>query len=121
MSAPEVCIKVRAFLTMKPVGCTTGSGLDSERGLILAARDTSGLLVGGFSAQWLGTAAIRFLAQHHEELKPGRCLDLEIFHIKPANSELRARVKTCELAPLAPSWIKHEEKLNQSTEEKPSA
>lgn len=111
----RAAISVRAFLTMRPVECVAGTTLDAKRGVLLAARDTAGLFATSFSAQWLGADAVRFLADHQQELKPGRCLDLEIYNVRPVNSEIRASVKSCQLAPLAPSWIAHEEKLRQQS------
>jgi hypothetical protein len=115
--APEHCIRIRAFLTMRPIECTTSASLDAQRGLILRGRDTSGLLAGDFCAQWLGADAIQFLKDHHDELKPGRALDLEVYSVKPVNSEHRGHVKTCQLAPLPPSWVKHAEKANTAASE----
>lgn len=112
-AVPEQCIRIRAFLTMRPMECTTGASLDAQRGLILRGRDTSGQLAGDLCAQWLGAAAIKFLKDHHDELKPGRSLDLEVYAVKPVDSELRGHVKSCELAPLPPSWVKHAEKTSQ--------
>lgn len=123
MAEPSTSIKVRVALKMKPATCTTGAGLDSERGLVLSGIDTGGLIVGDLMAQWLGAEATQFLKDHQEELKPGRCVDLELFHIKPTNSEIRARVRSCALAPKAPSWLKHEERAhqrNQQTQEHPA-
>lgn len=111
-------VLVRAYLTSRPYECSAAPGLDATRGLIIAARDTAGVLAVGFSAQWLSEAAVRFLSEHGDELKPGRCVDLELYHIKPTSTgDLRARVKSCQLAPLSPSWKAHEEKLRQSTPE----
>lgn len=111
-------VLVRAYLTARPYTCAADSSPDAQRGLIIAARDTAGVLAVGFSAQWLGAAAVKFLADHNDELKPGRCVDLELHHIKPTPAgDLRARVKSCQLAPLSPSWIAHEEKLRQTTTE----
>jgi hypothetical protein len=115
--APEVCIKVRAFLTMRPAECTTGASLEAQRGLILRGRDTSGQLAGDLCVRWLGTDAVQFLKDHHEELKPGRALDIEIYGVKAAESELRGHVKRCDLAPLPPSWVKHAEKANHAPAE----
>lgn len=116
-AVPEHCIKVRTFLTMRPIECVTGASLDAQRGVILRGRDTSGQLSGDFAAQWLGTEAIDFLKHHHDELKPGRSLDLEVYGVKPFNAELRGHVKSCQLAPLPPSWVKHAEKAEQSPAE----
>ncbi len=117
LAVPDHCINVRIYLTMRPVECTTGASLDAERGLILRGRDTSGQLVGDLSGQWLGKEATQFFKDHHDELKPGRPVDLEIFAVKPVNSELRGHVKTCRLAPLSPSWVKHAEKVAQPAAE----
>jgi len=118
MPTPAPTIKVRVYLMSKPNECTTGASLDAVRGISLSGRDTSGLLVGDFGGQWLGPQALDFLKTHREELVPGRCVDLEITHIKSLNSKHFAQVQACELAPKAPSWIKHEEKLSQTTTEK---
>lgn len=114
-------VSVRAFLTARPSECVAAPDINAERGLLIVGRDTSGLLATGFTAQWLGAAAVKFLADHGAELKPGRCVDLELYHIKPHAGDLRARVKSCQLAPLAPSWIAHQEKLAQPTPEKAPA
>lgn len=114
-------VSVRAFLTMRPMECVASPAPGAQRGLIIAARDTTGVLSAGFSAQWLGDAAVQFLADHGPDLKPGRCVDLELHHIKAQGGDLRARVKSCQLAPLAPSWISHQEKLAQPTPEKAPA
>jgi hypothetical protein len=111
-------VLVRAYLTARPYPCVAGAELDARRGLIIAGRDTTGVLGVGFVAQWLGEDALKFLADHTDELRPGRPVDLELHHIKPtSNGDLRARVKSCQLAPLSPSWIAHEEKLRQTTQE----
>lgn len=109
MPAPDATLTVRAYLRMRAAGCTTPDG---KRGLVLALRDTGGLFPDGLTAQWLGVDATDFLERHLAELAPGRCLDLEIYHLRPVNAELRARVKACKLAPLPPSWIKHAENIN---------
>ncbi|MES2972408.1 MAG: hypothetical protein V4757_02320 [Pseudomonadota bacterium] len=114
---PRAVIALRAFLTMRPTGVVAGTALDSERGLLFVARDTSGLFPNGFSAAWIGPEAAKFYEEHAAELKPGRCVDLEIYHVRPVNAELRARVKSCALAPLPPSWIAHEEKLRHQPQE----
>ena len=101
MPAPAATVTVRA------ASCISNDG---QRGLVLALRDTGGLFPEGITAQWLGTEAVAFFDHNTAELTPGRCLDLEIYHLRPAGTELRARIKTCRLAPLPPSWIKHAEK-----------
>ena len=85
--------------------------------MVLALGDTAGLFPEGIAAQWLGSDAIAFYDQHLSELVPGRCLDLEIYHLRPDHNELRARIKTCALAPLPQSWIKHADKTHSPTPE----
>lgn len=111
MSATPATLKVTAFLRMRAAGCVAPDG---RRGMVLVLRDTGGLFPEGITAQWLGPAAADFFDHHQAELAPGRCLDLEIYHVRSVNAELRARVQTCQLAPLPPSWIKHAEKQAQN-------
>lgn len=118
---PAVAIKLRAFLTSKPTECVAGATLESERGVILVGRDTTGQLSGTFRAQWLGACATDFFKANQPDLVPGRCVDLELHHIKPKGDELRAHVIACQLAPKAPSWVAHEEKLRQPAQESPAA
>ena len=108
-AAPAATVKVRAYLRMRAASCTSAAG---ERGMVLVLRDTAGLFPEGLCAVWLGHEATAFLDQHSADLTPGRCLDLELYHLRPVGPELRARIKTCLFAPLAPSWIKHAEKAN---------
>lgn len=107
-------IKVTAFLRMRAASCVTRDG---QRGVVLKLRDTGELFPDGFAAQWLGNEATEFLRQHQDELAPGRCLELEIYYLRSVQAELRARVKSCALAPLAPSWVKHAEHANPSNQE----
>ena len=113
MTDPAI-LPIRAYLRMHAGCCVTA---DKARGVVLTLRDTGGLFPDGITVQWLGQAAAEFYDRHQGELIPGRCLDLEIFHLRGVQNELRARVKTCQLAPLAPSWIKHFEKSNPSLQE----
>ena len=112
MSTPLATISICAALRMSATSCTTPGGV---RGMVLALRDTSGLFPDGLSAQWLGPDAAAFLDAHRLELVAGRCVDLEIYHIRLASNELRARIKHCQLAPLPPSWINHSEKQATTT------
>lgn len=116
-AAPEHCIKVRTYLTMKPAECTTGPGLDAPRGLMFVGRDTTGLLVGDFRAQWMGADALQFFKDHHDELRAGRCLDLEVYGVMPIKGEHVGHIKTCQLAPMPPSWARHAEKLSATATE----
>lgn len=99
-------LALRAYLRMSASSCTVPGG---PRGLVVFVGDTEGLFPDGLRAQWLGEEAAAFLDTHKAELVKGRCLDLEVYHLRPVNNELRARIKTCQLAPLAPSWLKHAE------------
>lgn len=117
MSDPAT-LKIRGYLRMHAGSCVAPG---NTRGVVLSLRDTGGLFPDGVTVQWLGQEAAEFYDRHQDELTPGRCLDLEIFHLRGVQSELRARVKTCQLAPLAPSWIKHAEKSNPSLQEQQKA
>ena len=106
-------LKVTAFLRMRASSCVAPDG---QRGMVLVLRDTGGLFPDGINAQWLGSDACKFFDRHQHELAPGRCLDLEIYHVRATHTELRARVKTCQLAALPPSWQKHAERTSQTTQ-----
>ena len=109
MTTPAT-LKVTAFLRMRAASCVAQDG---KRGMVLVLRDTGGLFPDGLSAQWLGDDASSFYQRHQDQLTPGRCLDLEIYHLRATHTELRARVKTCQSAPLPPSWLKHAERQSQ--------
>lgn len=106
MSDPAT-LPIRAYLRMRVGTCVAA---DTTRGMVLVLRDTGGLFPDGITVQWLGKEAAEFYDQHQGELTAGRCLDLELFHFRSVQNQLRASVKTCQLAPLAPSWIKHADK-----------
>ncbi|ABM37580.1 hypothetical protein [Polaromonas naphthalenivorans] len=106
MSDP-VTLPIRAYLRMRAGTCVAA---DTTRGIALVLRDTGGLFPDGITVQWLGKEAAEFYDRHQHELTAGRCLDLELFHFRSVQNQLRASVKTCQLAPLAPSWIKHADK-----------
>lgn len=110
---PATATKIRAFLMSKPSECVSNASLEAERGFILRGRDTSGVFGARFSAQWMGKDAVEFLKANLQDLIPGRCVDLELFAVKPHGSELTAVIHACQLAPLAPSWIAHEANKNQ--------
>ena len=104
MPAPAT-LKLRACLRMRAACCVD---MDGNPGVLLALRDTTGLLQDDLAAYWIGADALEFMHQHLRELVAGRCLDVELHHLHAhAGVELRARVKACALAPLPPSWIKH--------------
>lgn len=112
---PPATLTLRACLRMRATCCVS---TDGEPGVLLALRDTTGLLHDDLSAQWLGARAVEFMHQHLHELVPGRCVDVELHHLRAHTSaELRARVKTCALAPLAPSWVKHASTLTTNHQE----
>lgn len=112
MSEPST-LAIRAYLRMRAGTCVAA---DTTRGMVLVLRDTAGLFPDGITVQWLGKDAADFYDQYNAELMSGRCLDLELFHFRSVQNQLRASVKTCQLAPLATSWIKHADKpSNPST------
>jgi len=97
-----------AALRMRAYSCVAPDG---RHGMRLSVIDTAGLYPNGLCAQWLGDEAAAFLEQHQAELVPGRCLDLEIYYVQAFNGELHARVRTCTLAVLPSSWLKHAENV----------
>jgi hypothetical protein len=85
--------------------------------MLLSVRDVTGVFADYLALAWIGPEGVAFMKAHEAELVPGRCVDIEIYKVRsantPAGAELSGRIKSCELAPKAPSHIKHEEKLNQ--------
>lgn len=110
-NVPAVCIRVRTYLTMRPAECITSGRPGAERGLMFIGRDTTGLLLGDIKALWLGPEALQFYKDHRHELRAGRSVDLDVYGIAPLAGEHVGHVKTCQLAPLPPSWVKHAAKL----------
>ncbi len=51
------------------------------------------------TAYWRGTDAALFVQIHHQRLKPGQALTLELDRIRPVLNELTASVTSCALAP----------------------
>ncbi|MDB5967139.1 MAG: hypothetical protein JWQ72_3639 [Polaromonas sp.] len=102
--------RIRAALRMGPSTCR---GPDGQPGMLLAVRDVTGTFEETLAVAWLGSEGIDFMRQNSAELTPGRCVDLEIFKVRIAGTELRARIRTCAMAPKAPSHVKHEEKSQQ--------
>ena len=100
-------MKIRAYLRARAGTC---SAPDTTRGMVLWLGDTAGLFPDGLTVQWLGKDAANFYDRHHQDLTAGRCLDIELYRFRSVQNELRASVKTCQLAPLAPSWVKHADK-----------
>lgn len=114
MPTQPATLHICAALRMRASSCAVAGG---ERGMVLALRDTTGVFADDMAAIWLGPDAARFFDQHATELTAGRCVNLELYGIKRGPNELRARIKSCQLAPKAPSWTAHEEKLRISTQE----
>lgn len=106
-------ITIRAALLMKPASCMAADM--TTPGVVLHLRDVTGVIVDSFTAYWMGTPAQLFLNTHCKQLTAGRCLDLQLFRLLALNAELIAQVSACDLAPLAPSWVKHE--VNQTATE----
>lgn len=65
------------------------------------------------TAVWKGEGALQFHAMHASDLVPGRGLELELDRLRTAGTEWRANVVHLQLAPLAPSWAKHNEHISQ--------
>lgn len=105
--ADPTTLPIRAYLRMRAGTCMAA---DTTRGVVLTLRDTGGLFPEGITVQWLGKDAAAFYDQHQAELVSGRCLDMELYHFRSVQGQLRASVKTCQMAPLAPSWAKHADK-----------
>lgn len=112
MPTPSACIPIRVRLTIKPGECAASAAADAPRGLVFAGIELTGMFVGHVRAEWMGPEALQFFKDHHDELRPGRSVDLEVYGIQPFKSESCAKVKTCQLAPLPPTWAKHAEKLS---------
>lgn len=119
--AASLCI-LRAALRMKALAC-----LDASRnhGVLMSLHDTTGVLACDFTGHWVGDAALNFLNANRPALIPGRCVDVRLsgLHIemRGGKAELRARIDACELAPEAPTHIKHRETTHLSTTEKATA
>jgi hypothetical protein len=90
---------------------------DGQQGMLLSIRDVTGVFDDYLALAWLGPEGLAFMKANEAELVAGRCVDLEIYRVRsantPAGAELGGRIKSCALAPKAPSHIKHEEKLTQ--------
>jgi hypothetical protein len=98
-------LHARVMLSRPAYTCVTPDGM---RGLELHfAKDAGGLFPEGLRARWLGEQATRFMEAHQADLRPGRALDVALYHIKSRDSETRALIAACQLAPLPPSWRKH--------------
>lgn len=114
MSTPATTIQIRAFLRARAGTCVSRDG---TRGMLVRLGDVAGLFPDGITAAWMEPEGMAFFEKHQANLNPGNCLDLEIYKVRILNGELRARIKSCAFAPPAPSWIKHAEKVQQSSQE----
>ena len=78
------------------------------------AKDAAGLVPHGLRARWAGPLAARFIRDHAGQLRPGRGLVVQLHHLHCHRDEVCATVSNAELAPLPPSWIKHQEADQQT-------
>jgi hypothetical protein len=60
------------------------------------------------TVHWSGPDAIAFFDRHSAELRAGRGVQLELDRLRGHDGEWVALATHCELAPVAPSWQKHE-------------
>jgi hypothetical protein len=102
------------FLRAPASSCVTR---ESKQGVLFALRQPAPatMFPDGLLAVWVGDEAQAFLRAHESELRPGRGLSLTLKHFTARDSELRARVESCELLPLPPSWIKHGQTTSQAS------
>ncbi len=117
MTAPEVTVAARAFLTGRPSTAIALIGTERVEGMVVSVRDTAGLFPDGLLVFWPGPDSMAFLRNNSAELVPGRCVDLQLYHFRTSPNAVRARTTACAMAPLAPSWIAHQEKLAATTEQ----
>jgi len=91
------------FLCMTPSSCRTSDG---RAGVLFALREPSPspTFPSGLSAIWVGDKALDFVREHGADLRPGRGLRLAVNRITARDGEVRARVVSCDLLPLPPSW-----------------
>ena len=102
------------FLAMPPSRCTTRDG---QAGVLLRVREPapSAMFPEGLLAAWIGDDALAFLSAHEFELRPGRGVRLQVNHLTAREGEVRARIQSCELLPLPPSWLKNSNTNPQAT------
>jgi len=113
--APQATIHVRAILNRPGYSCIAPDG---TRGMEMTfAKDTGGLFPLGLHVRWIGPAAAAFLDAHQLDLRPGRAVDITLYHIRARDNETRAYLAAAQLAPLSPSWVKHIEKTQSTTTE----
>ena len=112
---PRSAVHIRAILNRPGYSCISSDGL--VRGMELSfAKDINGLFPEGLRVRWMGPAAAAFLDANQLELRPGRAVDLSVYHIRARDNETRAYITEARLAPLSPSWVKHIEKTQTTNE-----
>lgn len=94
---------------------------DGARCVLLALGDCSKVYRDAIRAEWHGDEAVAWFDQHHAELKPGRALRVEFAALWARNDEIKAKVASCELAPIPPSWRKHHDATHPDHQEHASA
>lgn len=116
MTAPAT-IHLHAALRQRATTCRGDDGLT---GMLLALRDVGGALHAELTAVWMGGEGLRFMQEHAADLVAGRCVDVQVYRLCPhyidGRGELRARIAACRVLPKSPSQIKHEEKMQPTTD-----
>lgn len=94
---------------------THGAAGDGTPWVELVARDRSGFFDEAVRMVWRGPEAADFWRAHGSELRPGRGISVGLHHIRVADNQVRARITSCALLPLPPSWVKHSQASEQPT------
>lgn len=81
---------------------------------LMFAKDAEGLFPHGLRARWAGPLAASFLRAHSGQLRPGRGLVVQLHHLHCHRDEVCARISTATLAPLPPSWVKHQQQEQEA-------
>jgi hypothetical protein len=106
-SAPQDTMRIICILNRPAYSCASTGG---QRGMEMTfAKDARGLFPEGLRVRWIGEAGARFLDANIDQLRPGRGVQLAIYHLRARDGELRAHVANAQLAPLPPSWRKHQQ------------
>lgn len=102
------------FLCMPATQCMTREGAP---GVLFALREPApaASFPNGLVAVWVGDEARAFLREHGAELRPGRGLHLALTRLVARDGEIRARVASCELLPLPPSWQRAQQLPERAT------
>lgn len=102
------------FLCMPATQCVTRDGAS---GVLFALREPAPAptFPNGVTAVWVGDEAQAFLRERGPELRPGRGLHLALTRLTARDGEIRARVATCELLPLPPSWLRAQQETARAT------